>query len=130
MSEWRIVSPAPASATLELAGRSARVRRLVLAQVRTRESACIMRGDQPMLVAMFQRHGWRRTEVAMAISPDAAQHMRRILRMAQLTLWQMADARLIVAHVNPVNPAGQRMAMLIGFTPARLTRPGHWVFRR
>lgn len=127
---WRIVSPAPASAALELAGPSTRIRRLVLAQLRTAETAALYRGDQAMAVAMFARHGWRRTEVALAISRDNARHMLRFLRMAQLTLWRMADARIIVAHVDPANAAGQRMAMLAGFSPARLRRPGLWVFRR
>lgn len=127
---WRIVSPAPASAALELAGRSSRIRRMVLAQVRAHESAALYRGDEPIVLVMFHRHGWRRTEMAVAFAEDARRHTRRIVRAAQLTLWQMADARLVVARVNPVNVQGQRMAMLIGFVPARLRTPGLWVFRR
>lgn len=130
MSEWRIVSPAPKTAGLELAGASSRVRRLVLDQIRHNETAVLYRGDEPVVLVMFGRHGWRRTEMAVAFGRDAAKHMRRILRAAQLTLWRMADARIIVASVNPANRAGQRMAMLTGFQPARLRKPGLWVFRR
>lgn len=127
---WRIVSPAPRSAGLELAGARARVRRYVLAQVRLLDSVAIYRGDEVMALAMFARHGWRRTEMALALGPDAARHMRRLVRMAQLTLAGMAETQIIVARIHPANAAGQRMAMLVGFSPARLKRPGWWIFRR
>lgn len=130
MSAWRIVTPAPKSAALELGGRSARVRRMMLAQLRMADTAALYHGDEPMVLVMFARHGWRRTEMAVAFNRKSSRHMRRIIRAAQLTLWRIADARLVIAHVDPANTAGQRMAMLIGFTPARLKQPGYWVFRR
>lgn len=130
MCEWRFVSPAPRSAALEVGGRFSRVRAGVLAQVREADSVAIYRGDQVLAVAMFARHGWRRAEMALAMSRDAAPHMRRLIRIAQLTLAAMADDRLIVAHVRPSNRAGQRMAMLAGFRRARLKHAGIWVFER
>jgi hypothetical protein len=127
---WRIVSPASRAATLDLAGAGARVRRLMLAQVRYVETVGIYRGDQCMAVVYFGRHGWRRTEMALSISPAAAPHMRKLVRIAQLTLFAMADTRLIVANVHPANRAGQRMAALVGFRAARLREPGVWVLRK
>lgn len=128
--DWRIVSPAPRVAALSLAGSRARVRKLVLRQVRTVDSVAIYRGDEVMAVAMFDRFGWRRLEMALAIAPSAAAHMRRLVRIAQLTLPPIAQDRLIVIRVNPANVAGRRMAMLTGFRPARLRQPGFWIFRR
>lgn len=129
MSEqWRIVSPAPRSAALEVGGSFARVRKGVLAQVREYESVAIYRGDQALAVAMFARHGWRHIEMALAISRDAAPHMRRLIRIAQLTLPRMAETHLIIVHVRPSNAIGQRMAMLTGFRRARVKHAGIWVF--
>lgn len=127
---WRIVSPAPRVAALALAGARARVRRLTLAQVRNADSAAVYRGAEPMAVVMFARHGWRRVEMALAVSPAAAPHMKRLVRMAQLTLARMAEDRLVVAYVDPANSAGRRMAMLVGFRRARLKSPALWTFRR
>ncbi len=126
---WRIVSPAPRAAALSLAGARARVRRMVLAQVREVESVAIYRGDEEIAVVMFGRHGWRRTEMALSLSPKAAKHMRRLVRIAHLTLSAMAETRLIVARINPANRAGQRMAAAVGFRPARLKQPGFWIMR-
>lgn len=127
---WRIVQPAPRVAALELAGGYRLTRARVLAQVRNVDSLAIYRGDQVMAVAMFGRHGWRRLEMALAISPHAAPHMRRLVRIAQLTLPAMAETHLVVAFVRPVNQAGARMAMLVGFRRARLKQAGLWVFER
>ena len=127
---WRIVSPCPRTAALDLAGAGARARRLVLRQVRDVDSAAVYLGDRPMAAVFFGRHGWRRIEMALAIAPEAAKHLKRLVRMAQLTLLPMADARLVVANVHPANKAGERMAMLVGFRPARLATPGLWVLRK
>ncbi|RUW41711.1 hypothetical protein, partial [Mesorhizobium sp. M8A.F.Ca.ET.021.01.1.1] len=114
--EWRLVSPASRAATLSLAGAGARVRRLVLAQVRSSlvETVGIYRGEQCLAVVYFGRHGWRRREMALSIAPEAAPHMRKLVRIAQLTLFAMAETHLIVANVHPANLAGQRMAALAG----------------
>lgn len=127
---WKIVQPAPRTAVLELAGAGARMRRLVLRQARDVDTVAVYLGDDPMAVVYFGRHGWRRVEMALALAPQAARHMKRLVHMAQLTLLSMADARLIVANVHPANAAGQRMAMLVGFRPSRLQTPGVWVFRK
>lgn len=127
---WRIVSPAPRVAALDLAGARARARRLVLRQVRDVDSAAVYRGDEAMAIVYFGRHGWRRVEMALSIAPAAAPHLRRLVEMAQLTLLPMAETSLIVASIHPANAAGQRMAMLVGFRPARLQNPGWWIFRK
>jgi hypothetical protein len=103
---------------------------MVLRQVRDVDSAAVYLGDQPMAAVFFGRHGWRRIEMALAIAPEARAHMKRLVRMAQLTLLPMADASLVVANVHPANRAGQRMAALVGFRPARLRSPGLWVLRK
>lgn len=127
---WRIVSPAPRTAGLSLAGVHPRVRRMVLSQIRTVDSVAIYRGDEAIAVAMFCRHGCRRIEMALALHPDSHRWMRRLVRIAQLTLWGMAETRLIVANIKPGHGAGERMAMLVGFRRARLKQLGVWVFRR
>ena len=127
---WRLVSPAPASACLRLAGPVARVRRAFLQQRREAQSVAVYRGDDVIAVVMFARHGWRRQEMALAVARDAHVHMRRLVRMAQLTLNAMAETSLIVAEVRPGNGAGERMAAMVGFVPARLSRPGYWIFRK
>lgn len=130
VSSWRIVSPAPRTAALELAGAQVRVRRLLLAQARVTESVAIYRGDEPVALACLARHGWRRVEMALSLSPDAARHMRRLVRIAQLTLAAIAETRLVVIHVHPANRAGQRMAMLTGFRRARGGPADRWIYRR
>jgi len=104
------------------------VRRLWLGQSRHAETVAIYRGDEAVAAMMFRRHGWRRTEVAMAAAPFAAGHMGRLIRMAQLTLLPLGQTRLIVAKVHPANRAGQRMASLVGFRPAK-SRPDLWILR-
>lgn len=130
MRDWRLVSPAPASAALQLAGPVARARRMMLAQVRQAQSVAVFHGDQVVAIVMFARHGWRRTEMALALARDAHVHMRRLVRMAQLTLSGMAETSVIVAAVRPGNGAGERMAAMVGFRPAKLARPGYWIFRK
>lgn len=128
--DWRIVSPAPRIAALDLAGAGARVRRTVLAQVRNVQTVAIYRGDDCMAVIYFGRHGWRRTEMALSIAPSAARHMGRLVRMAQLTLFAMAETHLIVARIRSGNHAGQRMAMLVGFHAHGNFEPGVWILRK
>ena len=127
---WRIVSPAPMTAALACAGAGARVRRLQLKQVRDNDSVAVYRGDDVLAVVYFGRHGWRRTEMALAVSPAAVPYMGRLVRMAQLTLFAMAETHLIVAIVRPFNRAGQRMAALVGFQPSRLKRRDIWILRK
>lgn len=126
---WRIVSPAPKTAGLSLAGVHPRVRRLVLAQVRTLDSVAVYRGDEAIAVVMFARHGWRRVEMGLSLHPEAHRWMRRLVRMAQLTLFRMAETRLIVTNIWPGHAAGERMATLVGFRRARLKQLGVWVLR-
>lgn len=130
---WRIVSPAPRVAALALAGAGARGRRLLLAQARNREhvdTVGIYRGDECMAVVYFGRHGWRRIEMALSISPAAANHMGRLVRIAQLTLFAMAETHLIITRIRGFNAAGQRMAMLVGFHPHGDFEPGVWILRK
>ncbi|TIX86047.1 MAG: hypothetical protein E5V24_16545 [Mesorhizobium sp.] len=128
--DWRIVSPAPRIAALDLAVAGARVRRTVLAQVRNVETVAVYRGDDCMAVIYFGRHGWRRTEMALSIAPSAAKHMGRLVRMAQLTLFAMAETHLIVTRIRGHNRAGQRMAMLVGFRAHGHFEPGVWILRK
>lgn len=126
--EWRIVSPAPATAALALAGPWPRMRRLVLAQVRSHQSAAIYRGSELLALAMFAPFDGKRLEIALAIEPVAARHMRRLVRLAHLTLTTIAQSQSIVAVVRPGNLAGERMARASGFRAVRQT--GLWIFRK
>ncbi|GAA2871873.1 hypothetical protein GGQ99_000972 [Aminobacter niigataensis] len=103
---------------------------MVLAQIRNVDSVAVYRGDQVVAVVMFGRHGWRRTELALSLAHDAHRHMRRLVRMAQLTLFRMAETHLIVANIRPGNSAGERMAMLVGFRRSQLKQLGVWVLRK
>lgn len=104
----------------------------MLAQVRAAhvDTVGIYRGQDCLAVAYLGRHGWRRREFALSIAPEAAPHMRKLVRIAQLTLFAMAETHLIVANVQPANLAGQRMAALVGFRAARLKQAGVWVLRK
>ncbi|MCF6120531.1 hypothetical protein L2449_27280 [Mesorhizobium muleiense] len=102
----------------------------MLAQVRNVQTVAIYRGDDCMAVIYFGRHGWRRTEMALSIAPSAARHMGRLVRMAQLTLFAMAETHLIVARIRSGNHAGQRMAMLVGFHAHGNFEPGVWILRK
>ena len=117
------------TAAMALTGPVAWIRRKVLEQVRTGHSAALYLGDDPMVLVMFGRHGWRRVEFGFAISPAAVPHMRRVVRAAQLTLAPLAQDRLVVAVIHPDNAAGQRMARLVGFRRARTKNPKFWIFR-
>lgn len=123
---WRLVSPAPRSAVLDLAPAPARVRRLLLAQSRIAETVVVYRDDEPIAAMMFSNRRRGRTEVAFVSRPEAASHIGRLARMAQLTLLQMAETRVVFARVSPANRAGQRLASIVGFRPLgkRL-----WIFR-
>ncbi|RWN47173.1 MAG: hypothetical protein EOS03_12510 [Mesorhizobium sp.] len=105
----------------------------MLAQVRAVDvvqSVAIYRGDECLALVCFGRHGWRRLEMALAVSPAAAGHMGRLVRMAQLTLFAMAETHLIVARIRSSNHAGQRMAMLVGFHAHRNLGLGVWILRK
>lgn len=125
----RLVHPAPPSAGLETAGARAAYRRGLLMQIRKSNSMAIYNGQEVLAVVMFRKHGWRRIEYAMAITAAAAPFMRRLIRYAQLTLAKLVqtDGRIFVAFIHPDNQAGQRMARLVGFRPARTG--AMWVFR-
>ena len=128
-AEWRTVTPAPPSAILALAGRVASMRRRALAQRHDAQTVAIYRGDAEMAVAFLGRHGWRRLEMALAIGPAAAPHLRRLVRLAQMTLGAASQTHLIVARVHPANQAGARMAAMVGFQPSRLKQAGIWIFK-
>jgi hypothetical protein len=127
---WRLLSPAPRTAALDLAGSSAAVRRRLLAQVREADSIALYRGDQAIALAMFDSgKRRRRVEMAFAVAPIAARYMRQVIRAGQLTLARAGQDRLIVTVIDPANFQGQRMAVLTGFRRAWTQNASLWVFR-
>jgi hypothetical protein len=126
---WRIVTPAPRTAALALAGPRARERRGVLAQLRNDDSAAVYRDGEPVALVMF-RNRFGSIQMALCLSPDAVPHLRRLVRLAQLTLDRLAHDRPVVARVRPGHRPGERMAAMVGFRRVRAGQAGWWVYRR
>ncbi|YBV97537.1 hypothetical protein M1D80_11850 [Phyllobacteriaceae bacterium JZ32] len=130
-SKVRAVSPAPFAALLEAGGARSYLRRALIAQ-RLKTESIAFYGSDDELLAIGMLYAWRRrrVELALSIRRAALPHMRQLIRTAHLTLSQMADAGILVfCRVNPMNRAGQRMAVLVGFRPGRLKDPAIWVWR-
>ncbi|HHV67279.1 MAG TPA: hypothetical protein GXX48_06505 [Ochrobactrum intermedium] len=129
-SEIKIVSPAPWHAVIEAGKNRPFLRRALVMQKRTSDTiAYLDRDDQLLAVAMLLARRSRRIEFALALDRAALPHMRTLIRIAHLTLSQMLDAGLVVfCRINPFNKAGQRMARLVGFRPARLKDTSVWIF--
>lgn len=89
-------------------------------------------GASGELLAIAMMYPWRarRVELAMSIQRAAVPHMLQLVKTAQLTLSQIADAGILVfARIHPLNRAGQRMARLCGFRRAKLNDQSIWIWR-
>ncbi len=117
----------------ETAGPVAWLRKATLAQAFNSQTAAVVAPDGRTLAVGFFRPGRaREMRFALAIRPEAAGHMRQLIRLAHLTLAKIADTGLIVTtEIHPDNSAGQRMARLTGFRPGRPgTAKTLWVWRQ
>lgn len=128
-SPFRLVEPAPRSAVLALAGARAHVRRKIYLQGRLFPTTAVYRRGDLMAVAFFRAQSCGRLEFALSVSPDAAPHMRSLIRLAHQTLEAVRQSHLVFAKVDPANLAGVRMARLTGFEPSR-AGPDIWIFQR
>lgn len=125
MSDIVVIAPAPPSLLLEAGGQFPTLRRAMLLQAMIAESAAITDRAGALLAVFFvqRRPGRRYAELAAAIRPPAARHMRTLVRLAQLTLRRLTETGVVVfCRVRPDNRAGQRMAHMAGFR--RLTPHG------
>lgn len=129
-SEISIVSPAPWHAVIEAGKDRPYLRRALIRQRRMSDTiAYFGPGDQVLALAMLLSWRKRRIEFALSLNRAALPYIRQLIRIAHLTLSQMRDAGLLIfCRVNPLNKAGQRMARLVGFRPARLKDTSIWIF--
>jgi hypothetical protein len=118
-AQWHLLTPAPRWAVLEVLPGWSHQRKAILFQSRTFESTAICLGETCHAVAMMRARSCGRVEFALVIRRSAAIHMRPLIRIAQLTLSQIAQDRLVFARVHPANDQGQRMARLTGFVKSR-----------
>lgn len=126
--EWRLVTPAPRSAVMEVLPGWSHQRKAILFQARTFDSTAILLGETCHAVAMMRDRSCGRVEFALVIRRSAGQHMRPLIRIAQLTLSRIAQDRLVFARVHPANLQGQRMARLTGFVKSK-AGPEIWIWR-
>jgi hypothetical protein len=90
-------------------------------------SLAIDDGDHLLALAFLCRDDLGRFEFALAIKPEASAHMRRLCRLAHLTLGRLAETgTVIICHVMTGNETGVRMARLVGFVPSEGTM---WIFK-
>jgi len=126
--EWKLVTPAPRSAVLEVLPGWSHQRKAILFQARTFESTAIYLGETCHAVAMMRTRSCNRLEFALIIRRSAAVHMRPLIKIAQLTLSRIAQDHLVFARVHPANHQGQRMARLTGFVKHK-AGPEIWIWR-
>lgn len=123
-------SPAAWPDVLEIAGRSGFFRRALILQRAKCDTIAFHAGGTLLAVAMLYRMRARRVEMALAIAPAAAAHMRALIRQAQLTLAVIAQTGVLVfARIDEANAQGQRMARLTGFRPGRMRDGTIWLWR-
>ena len=112
------ISPAPFSAAFDLAGARRFARRAMTAQLRRGQSMALTADGRTIALAMLWPWTPTRTELALAISPEAAPHMRELVKIARVTLQGLTDAGIVVfSRVEPGADKGRRMARLIGMRP-------------
>lgn len=124
------VREATALDALEFAGSRTMLRRLLPMQARRFPSLLVSHDGQAVAFVTFASHPRRRVEFTMLVKPPAEQMMLGLVRLAHLTLCQLAqDGTRFYAHVRPTNLAGRRMARLVGFRPLRFRDGSIWLFR-
>jgi hypothetical protein len=120
-------SPADWSDCLEMAGSRAYTRKANIYMRSIGDSMAIAEGDDLLALAFLCRDDLGQLEFALAIKPEASRHMRRLCRLAHLTLGRLAETgTVIICHVMTGNETGARMARLVGFVPSQGTM---WIFK-
>lgn len=113
MSSTEILSPAPWLDVMALAPPGRWIYRAMLLQRQRSDTLSIRIDGEPVAVAMFFPETDTRSELCVLLAPEAARVMRRLVRVAQLTLPRIADHGVTI--LVRTNPAGARMAALAGF---------------
>ncbi len=130
MGRLTAITPAPRWAALEAAGRWPFMRRAMILQRLKCETVAFVDGDELLAIGMLFRLRTRLVEFALAITPAARPHMRRLIRHAHLTLAAIAETGvLVMSRISPSNEAGKRMARLTGFTHGRMRDPSIWLWK-
>ncbi|WP_336071483.1 hypothetical protein [Nitratireductor rhodophyticola] len=120
----------PPSLAMRFGGASSLYRRAMVHQCRIGQAVAFLAGDEPLALAMLDTRRSRRAELAIRFRPAARQHMRALIREAQLTLPAFVQARILVfARISPRNPRGQRMARIAGFRPGGFSDPAIWLWK-
>ncbi|MQB43380.1 hypothetical protein [Rhizobium sp. ICMP 5592] len=126
MEQLTVRSPATWWDCVDMGGSRAYTRKANIYMRSKGDSLAISDGDQLLALAFLCRDDLGRLEFALAIKPDASRHMRRLCRLAHLTLGGIAETgTVIICHVMTGNETGARMARLVGFVPSEGTM---WIF--
>ncbi|WP_295805923.1 hypothetical protein [uncultured Nitratireductor sp.] len=130
MERLKRVTPVPPSLAMSFGGASSLYRRAMVHQCRIGQAVAFLAGDEPLALAMLDTRRNRRAELAIRFRPAARQHMRALIREAQLTLPAFVQARILVfARISPRNLRGQRMARIAGFRPGGFSDPAIWLWK-
>lgn len=127
MGSLTAVSPVPPSLALEFAGPVALLRKVALHQSRG-DAIAILADGRPVCLAMFEKKGARRAEIACLFGPAAPKNMARLIRFAQLTLTRMSDAGVLV-FTRAATRQGERIARATGLRPGRFADPTIWIWK-
>lgn len=126
-----IVSPVPPSMALAFGGPKPFLRKAFIFQTRKSQALVVMVDGRPVAMAMLGQQRRHRCELALAFLPEAADHMRRLIRLAQLTLRRIAQTgTLVFVRIAPHNRQARRMARMTGFSPGRLPDPSIWLWKK
>lgn len=124
------VREATALDALNFAGGRPLLRKLLPYQARRYPSLLVMKAGDPVAFVTFASHPRRRVEFALLVKPQAQGMMVGLVRLAHLTLCQLAqDGTRFYAHVRTTNQVARRMARLVGFRPLRFRDGSIWLFR-
>lgn len=125
------VLPVPPTLALEFAGAKPFLRKAFLLQGRTSDTIAFVDGGKPVAMVMMQRQRASRVELAITFTREAARHMRRLMRFAQLTLRRIAQTgTLVYVRIPPANRQAGRMAAMTGFSPGGMRDPAIWIWKR
>jgi len=124
------VREASALDALQFAGARPMLRKMLPYQARRFPSLLVLRAGVPVAFVTFASHPRRRVEFAMLVKPQAQSMMVGLVRLAHLTLCQLAqDGTRFYAHVRATSEVARRMARLVGFRPLRFRDGSIWLFR-
>lgn len=123
--------PATFVDAIELAKGNSFYRRVLVYQVRHTEAVVLSVRGERLALAMLHATRKKRREFALFILPLAARHMPALVRLAHLTLSELAQNGILTfARVSEADARAQRLARIAGFVPGRFKDRSIWLFRR